>query len=129
MRVLPLSGTDRGVCEGCGQEPGRIALRFGRPSTIILGDRCVDELRCALPRRRGRRPLSAKARRVLAWIAQTPAEHASLAAIGAATGGYAYNVVHTLCERALIEPHGGDCDSYRGATFSLTAAGAAELAP
>lgn len=121
MNIIPAR---RVLCSECFRlVEHAIELEFRDRSVWLCLDHCVDELRNKLPRRRTVRPLSPKMRRVLAWIAQTPAQCGSLATISAATGGYSYNALRSLLARGLVEQHGGDAESLRGAVFELTSAG------
>ena len=115
----------RPVCAACSNAAERVAvLSIGRLEPFKLCMPCVRVLRECLPRNRGPRPLSSKARRVLAWLAQTPAACGSLAEIGAATGGYATNVVRTLLNRGMVQRVPAV-----DATFAITPRGLEEIQP
>lgn len=122
MKVRPLTGV---VCSECQVwVPRAIGLEIAGHLVNLCLETCVGELRRQLPRARGRRPLSHKARRVLSWMAQTPAQCGSLANIAAATGGYARNVVSSLLDRGMLEVVNESPDTAR-AVYRLTTVGVA----
>jgi chromosome segregation and condensation protein ScpB len=133
MIVRPISdvqGLERIECSNCLNEVNDGVLIEVPGLSLVLCRPCGSELRGLLPPRKARRPLSPKARRVLAWMAQTPVERGSLATIGAAVGGYAYNTITTLVERGLLEQIGGEPGrSFLHATFKITPLGLAEVTP
>lgn len=115
----------RHQCTNCLSHVDAVAeLEIAYLPSFRLCDYCRAELRKLLGGRRTRRPISPRGRRVLAWLAQTPAGCGSLEEIGAATGGYAMNVVKSLLERRLVE-HRRPTDPF---VYCLTAAGREELA-
>lgn len=114
----------RPVCTNCNQIVDRATILYFGISDypVKLCDQCLGVLRKILTRRvRPRRPMSARARRVLALMAQTPAEHGSFDTIARRSGGYAYHVIRSLLERGLLEQVAGE--TIRGGTFALTPAG------
>jgi hypothetical protein len=102
------------------------AITFDGGTRFYLCDDCLEGLRRLIRKTRGRRPLSPRSRRALAFLAQTPAKRGSYGDVAAAIGKYATNVIVTLLERKLIElePPGADVKT---AEFSLTPLGTAAV--
>jgi hypothetical protein len=111
-------------CDTAGVIVSAITLEGG--ARFYLCDDCLEGLRRVIRKTRGRRPLSPRSRRALAFLAHTPAQRGSYGDVAAAIGKYATNVIVTLLERKLIElePPGSEVKT---AEFSLTPAGIAAV--